>query len=78
MGFWESGILGEWDFEKVRKVGKWDFGKAGFWKSGLLGKRNSGNVGFWISGILFYSLRVCIYFNCPFTTCKIQFVKRLS
>ena len=51
MGFWESGILG-----------KWDFGKVGFWEKGILRKWelviwNFGivgieKVGFWESGIL--------------------------
>ena len=31
-GFWESGILGKWDFGKVR------IGKVGFRESGISGK----------------------------------------
>ena len=32
-GYWESGILG-----------KWDFGNARFWESKILGKRDFGKV----------------------------------
>ena len=44
VGFWESGILGKWDFGKVGFVGKMDVGKIGFYESGILGKCDFGKV----------------------------------
>ena len=56
VGFWESGMLGEWDVGKVtfwesailesEILGKCDFGKVGFQESGILGKWDFGRVGF--------------------------------
>ena len=47
MGFWESGILGKWDFgnEGFWEVG---IGKVEFWESGKMGLK----VGFGEIGIL--------------------------
>ena len=45
MGFWENGILGKWDFEKI---GFWvkKFRKRGFWEKGSLGKGTLGRGDF--------------------------------
>ena len=38
--------MGNRDVGKIWILGKWDFGKVGFWESGIMGKWDFGKVGF--------------------------------